>query len=95
MTTGTTKDRYVTFCDIECDRNANELIAKLDRLIAEGRGSEQWRHYFRQKREEQLAREHDNLHLIGNQINPLYEFFNEVEDEQAVELLYQIEQECC
>lgn len=37
----------------------------------------------------------DNLNFIGNQTNPLYEYFEVCEDTQALELLYKIEQECC
>ncbi|TCS38874.1 N(2)-fixation sustaining protein CowN [Reinekea marinisedimentorum] len=90
-----TKDRYISFCDIECDKNADKLIAMLDGHLEAGSGSEQWRVYFSKKRAEQKQMGRDNLNLIGNQINPLYEYFDECDDEAAQDLLYQLEQECC
>jgi hypothetical protein len=92
---GPTKDRYISFCNIECDKNADKLIAMLDKHLEAGTGSEQWRNYFREKRSEQVRMGRDNLNLIGNQINPLYEYFDECDDEEAQSLLYQLEQECC
>jgi hypothetical protein len=37
----------------------------------------------------------DELFLIHNYINNLYEIFEEYEDEEALKLLDRIEQECC
>lgn len=88
-------DRYVSFCNIDCDENANKLIEMLVKHIKESNGNEKWRQYFSLKREEQLLMSHDNLHFIGNQINTLYAYFKDCEDTIALNLLYQLEQECC
>lgn len=88
-------DRYVSFCNIACDENADKLIAMLDKNIATKQGNERWIQYFGYKREEQKRMNHDNLHFIGNQINTLYEYFKNCDDTVAIELLYQLEQECC
>ncbi|GAA5214885.1 N(2)-fixation sustaining protein CowN [Corallincola platygyrae] len=95
MSEQTAPDRYISFCGIECDAMADELIAKLEHNISRQTGAQQWRDYFTQKRVEQQKMGRDNLHFIGNQTNPLYEYFEDCGDELATALLYQIEQECC
>ncbi|WP_422127324.1 N(2)-fixation sustaining protein CowN [Vibrio hannami] len=88
-------DRYISFCDIDCDKNADKLIEILDKHIECGNGHEKWQHYFSSKRSEQQRMSHDNLHFIGNQINTLYSYLKDCNDEAALALLYQLEQECC
>lgn len=88
-------DRYVSFCNIDCDQNADRLIEMLDHHIAAGNGSELWQKYFIGKRAEQKKMQRDNLNFVGSQTNPLYEYFEDCEDQTATDLLYQIEQECC
>ena len=88
-------DRYVTFCDIECDENADKLVAMLVEHLQAGHGGGLWCEYFSKKRREQQRMQRDNLNLVGNQINPLYEYFEACDDQTATELLYRLEQECC
>lgn len=33
--------------------------------------------------------------FVGSQMNNIYAFFSERSDEEALALLYQVEQECC
>lgn len=88
-------DRYNSFSGINCDLNADRLIALLEKNINCGNGDKKWHAYFSQKREQQKKLQHDNLSFIGNQTNTLYEYFDLCEDEEAKSLLYKIEQECC
>ncbi len=88
-------DRYISFCNIDCDQNADRIIAMLESNLNAQNGAAQWLTYFNDKRQQQLKRGHDNLHFVGNQLNMLYEYFRLCEDEAALELLYQVEQECC
>lgn len=88
-------DRYISFCGINCEENANALIEVLDKYLAQGAGPDKWVNYFVEKRKEQLKMERDNLHFIGNQINTLYQYFSLCSDDKAQALLYKIEQECC
>ena len=88
-------DRYVSFCGIACDENSDKLIAMLDKHLRANHGSAEWQKYFNAKITEQKRMGRDNLNLIGNQTNPLYEYFNECEDSEATDLLYKVEQECC
>ncbi|MDO6685970.1 MULTISPECIES: N(2)-fixation sustaining protein CowN [unclassified Agarivorans] len=88
-------DRYISFCNIRCDENADRLITLLDQHLAAEHGGKLWQDYFKGRRAEQLKMKRDNLNFIGNQTNPLYEYFALCDDKQASELLYTIEQECC
>lgn len=96
MTTATTNDRYVSFLDLNCDENANQLIAMLEQHLAtSGKGDAQWQNYFREKQAQQAKMRQDNLHFIGSQMNNLYTYLELCEDEVALKLLWQLEQECC
>jgi hypothetical protein len=88
-------DRYISFCGLDCDSKANKLIAMLDDNINAGNGDKKWHTYFTQKREVQKKFQHDNLNFVGHQTNTLYEYFDLCGDQEAKELLYQIEQNCC
>ncbi|WP_221801535.1 N(2)-fixation sustaining protein CowN [Oceanobacter mangrovi] len=88
-------DRYVTFCGIDCDGNANLLIDMLNAHLQAGHGDPLWQEYFQQKREQQAKMNHDNLYFVGAQMNSLYSYLEQCEDEEALELLWRLEQECC
>lgn len=88
-------DRYISFCGIDCDEKADKLITILEKHLQAKDGQTLWQKYFSDKCAEQKRMGRDNLNLIGNQINALYEYFNDCADKEAADLLYQIEQECC
>jgi len=89
-------DRYCSFAGIHCDANANQLINLLEQhLAASENKNTQWQIYFKQKRQQQAQMQHDNLYFIGSQINNLYAYFEQCEDQEALDLLWQIEHECC
>ncbi len=90
-----TADRYISFCNIDCDENANHLMNMLNQHLKNGSGNQPWRSYFENKIQEQNNMGRDNLNFIGNQLNMLYSYFGECDDQQALALLYQLEQECC
>lgn len=88
-------DRYITFTDIDCDGNARRLMEMLDHHLAiPGRSNVFWE-YFNQKRAGGSGPKPDDLFLIHCNINQVREFFETWEDEAALELLQQIEEECC
>lgn len=92
----TTTDRYVSFCGINCNANADRFIAILEKhMETAGDGEAQWQTYFTQKREQQAKMMQDNLHFIGSQMNNLYSYMEQCEDQEAMDLLWQLEQECC
>lgn len=88
-------DRYVSFCGIECDKNADTLIARLKAQLSQLPEENNWKRYFRLKFQQQEQMQYDNLFYIGCQTNTLYEFFETVEDAESTALLQQIEEECC
>ncbi|MDO6681732.1 MULTISPECIES: N(2)-fixation sustaining protein CowN [unclassified Oceanobacter] len=89
------RDRYVSFCGIDCDGNANRLISMLENHLANDHGDMRWKTYFEQKRAQQAAMNQDNLYFIGAQMNSLYSYLESCEDEEVLSLLWQLEQECC
>ncbi len=95
MNTAEKTDRYISFCGIDCDRNADELIEHLRSHLETLPENNQWKSYFEQKFTQQQRMEYDNLFYVGCQVNALYEFFESVADEAALVLLQQIEEECC
>jgi hypothetical protein len=95
MVESTGHDRYVSFCGIECDTWANELMAQLKSALANEVDQQRWPQYFAKKFNEQDSMGHDNLFFIGSQMNNLYSFFEEQQDKAALELLWKLEQECC
>jgi hypothetical protein len=89
-------DRYISFKGIDCDGNADRLVARLrHQLETNDQVDPKWKTYFQQRFEQQQKMGHDNLHLVGAQTNPLYMFFEECGDQDARDLLWQLEQECC
>ncbi|WP_353570641.1 N(2)-fixation sustaining protein CowN [Candidatus Albibeggiatoa sp. nov. BB20] len=90
-----TADRYVSFEGIHCDANANQLIEMLENHISQNNGDEQWQIYFKQKRAQQMKMQHDNLYFIGSQMNNLQAYFETCKNDEALGLLWQVEQECC
>jgi len=86
-------DRYISFLGLDCDTNADRLMAMLLGCMEDS--DSRWVGYFRQKLEEKRRMGNDNLHFIGSQVNALYSFFEEIEDEEAEALLWHLEQNCC
>lgn len=95
MNDSTLRDRYVTFDGLECDTNATKLVDTIRNYIANPAGAEQWAKYFEGKLQEKERLHVDDLFFIGSQLNNVYAFFDELGDDEARDLLYQVEQECC
>ncbi|MFM2479354.1 N(2)-fixation sustaining protein CowN [Celerinatantimonas sp. MCCC 1A17872] len=88
-------DRYQSFCGIECDKKADELVGRLKSQLNELEPNHPWRSYFEQKFEEQAKHHQDNLYYVGSQVNALYSYFEEMDDDEGTELLSVIEEQCC
>ncbi len=91
----TNTDRYQSFCGIECDAQANQLIKRLKDQLLKVEADNKWCMYFKQKFEQQIQYNYDNLHFVGAQLNPLCSFFEEIDDTKALDILWKLEQECC
>ena len=88
-------DRYVNFQGIDCDGQASKLIDYIDKYIKNPPHESSWSEYFRTKLREKVSIEQDELHFICSQMNNVYSLFEEYEDTEALNLLEQIEEECC
>lgn len=88
-------DRYLSFEGIDCDGNAVRLMELLDeQLTLPGRHNAFW-DYFNKKRAGETGPPMDDLYLIHGNINQIREFFETWQDEEALALLQQLEEECC
>ena len=100
MPTNTT-DRYVTYNNIDCAGNSKKLMTMLRMHIDNPEKTNLFWEKFKGlldkigKPVENSDRQIDEIFLIHTYINNLYEIFEEYEDETALNLLSQIERECC
>jgi N(2)-fixation sustaining protein CowN len=92
-------DRYVSFQGIDCDGKAHLLMQYLDRHIGHLEQANPFWEYFKAKREgrapgTQIVRP-DDLFLIHSHLDQIRRLFEETSDQPAIDLLNQIEEECC
>jgi len=87
-------DRYESFNGIDCDGNARRVMEFIERNIAAGHGNGFWE-YFMAKRQPKSGPAPDDLFLVHCHINQIREFFEDCDDAEALELLMQVEEECC
>jgi len=86
-------DRYLSFAGLDCDERASQL---LDRVRQHLKGKEsRWRDFFETRLSEAKRRGEDDLYLVGSQVNVLRDFFAEFQDEEGIQLLEALEEECC
>jgi hypothetical protein len=88
-------DRYVSFCGIDCDRNARLLMDTLDGHLADASKNNVFWDYFQKKRRGESGPRSDELFLIHCHINQIREFLEEQDDDAGLALLTRIEEECC
>ncbi|AFZ43790.1 hypothetical protein PCC7418_1607 [Halothece sp. PCC 7418] len=94
MTTEKT-DRYVSFEGIDCDGKSKRLLSYIEQYLASPPHESPWLDYFRQKLRDREALGQDELYFVGSQINPMRSLFEEYNDNEALVLLQQVEEECC
>lgn len=88
-------DRYVSFEGIDCDGNARRVMHCIERLLElPGRSNAFWE-YFMKKREGGSGPKPDDLFLIHSNINQVRELFETWADDETMELLVLLEEECC
>jgi hypothetical protein len=88
-------DRYVSFQGIDCDGNARQVMACIERLIQLPNRNNAFWDYFMTKRSGGSGLKPDDLFLIHSNINQVREFFEACEDQEAMSLLVKLEEECC
>ncbi len=92
---GGNADRYVSFKEIDCDGNARLLMEMIRRHIDDPARTNAFWEYFKKKAEGGSGPKPDELFLIHSNLNQIRELFESWDDEQALQLLDQIEMECC
>jgi N(2)-fixation sustaining protein CowN len=91
MSETVTRDRYVSFCNIDCDRNAKQVIDCVFRLIDDPDKTNVFWEYFRGR---VASGKHDNLYLLHCHLQNVRELFEDHADEEGLRLLDQLESEC-
>ena len=90
-----TANRYVSFQGMDCDGKARRLMAALDEQLAlPGRNNAFW-DYFAKKRAGGSGPKPDDLFLIHCHVNQIRELFELANDDVLLQLLDQVEEECC
>jgi len=92
---GSERDRYVSFVGLDCNGQAKRLIALLRPYMDDPLKSNAFWALFARKLAPESGPRHDELFLIHAHINILRDQLEAHEDEAALQLLDQIEQECC
>ena len=90
-----TTDRYISFEGIDCDGNADLVMAHIERLIQQPDRNNAFWDYFMNKRTGGSGPKPDSLFLIHSNINQVRELFEECQDQEALDLLFTLEEECC
>ena len=88
-------DRYVSFAGIDCNGKAARVMACIDRHLALPERNNVFWEYFQQKRSGVKGPKYDDLYLVHSNINQVRELFEKWEDSEAMQLLDQLEEECC
>lgn len=88
-------DRYISFEGIDCDGNARRVMECIVRNVAIPERNNAFWEYFLKKRDGGSGPRPDDLFLIHAHINQVRELFETWQDEEALRLLGQLEEECC
>jgi hypothetical protein len=88
-------DRYISFQGIDCDGNARRVMTCIERLIQLPNRSNAFWDYFMKKRIGGSGPKPDDLFLIHSNINQVRELFEACDDQEAMDLLIMLEEECC
>ena len=90
-------DRYISFKGIDCDGNAQRLIAYLRRHIDDpGKTNPFWEQFkLKLKLNPTSGPHYDALYLVHAYINIMREYLELMQDAEALALLEQLEEECC
>jgi hypothetical protein len=88
-------DRYMSFNGINCDTNAIRLLDIIQQHLNEMDSSNPWLQYFNLKLSSRRALGQDELFFVGSQVSQIRELLEQVHDSEALNLLDQVEEECC
>jgi hypothetical protein len=88
-------DRYVSFIGIDCEGKALQIMECIDRHRALPSHNTAFWDYFARKRASASGPQADDLLLIHSNLGQIRELFELWADQDALDLLSQLEEECC
>ena len=88
-------DRYLSFAGIACDDHARRIVLSIRDCIGDTARPSHWQAYFETRLAEAHGRGHDDLYVVGSQVNAIRELFEHYGRAESLELLDWIEDECC
>ena len=94
-TSGQKPDRYVSFKGIDCDGQSRRLMLRIQDHASDPDQASPFWDYFLNKRTPPSGPQPDDLFLIHAHINALYELLEKAEDQEGLELLAWLEENCC
>ena len=89
------RDRYVSFIGLDCNGQARKLIGLLRPYMDDPDQTNAFWQLFARKLNPETGPRHDELFLIHAHLNTLRDQLEMVGNQTALELLEQIEVECC
>ncbi len=88
-------DRYLSFAHIDCDGKADLVISRLHHLIEQDNSPPPWKDYFTAKLAQRQSLGQDALFFICSQVNAIHSLFEQCQDQEALNWLTEIEEDCC
>lgn len=89
-------DRYKSFHGIDCEGNSRKLLECVQRHIqAQQKPNVFWKLFQQKIEESEDPQKPDALRLICSNVYYIEELLEDCEDEEGLELLQQVETDCC
>ena len=89
------KDRYISFLGLDCDQKARRITQYIETYAENSPDSSPLSEYFQTKLEDRISLGQDELFFACSQINTIRTLLEEHGDIEALDLLEQIEEDCC
>ena len=88
-------NRYISFEGTDCEAKSCQITSHIKQYTENPPHPSPWSEYFRDKLESSLALGQDELFVVCSQMNNIRSLFEEYEDTEALNLLEQVEEDCC
>jgi hypothetical protein len=88
-------NRYISFEGTDCEEKSCQVISYVRQYIEKPPHPSPWSEYFREKLDSSSGLGQDELFVVCSQMNNVRSLFEEYEDTEALNLLEQIEEDCC
>ncbi|MEM1254983.1 MAG: N(2)-fixation sustaining protein CowN [Cyanobacteria bacterium P01_H01_bin.21] len=88
-------NRYISFEGTNCEDKSCQIVSYIKRHTDNPSHPSPWSEYFRDKLDSSFALGQDELFVVCSQMNNVRSLFEEYEDTEALNLLEQVEEDCC